>query len=99
MPRRIKIELPSRSFASKTEAREFFQRMLHSYAPGETVSDADAVDLEGLLLRHPDADSKIGEGIDHFEVMEAEFRSQCFMIVRTDGSFDDFSLHTCLDPS
>jgi hypothetical protein len=51
--------------------------------------------LASLLERHPEASEKIGSGIDHFEVQSADFASQCFRVVRTDGTWARFSCIRC----
>ena len=60
--------------------------MLNRYRPRQRVSDHDAADLAALLKRHSEYVEKVGVGIDHFEVMRAEFGTQCFRIVRIDGT-------------
>jgi hypothetical protein len=80
------------------DAWAFFSDMLHRYEPGDRVSDADAKLLAELLQRHPSAASKIGAGIDHFEVQEADYESQCFRVVRTDGTWERFSYQPCVAP-
>lgn len=97
MGRAIKVSMADREFRSMSAARKFLQGILHSYVPGDRVRDEDAVYLEALLMRHPEREQKVGEGIDHFEVIGAEFDTQCFAVFRTDGSYEDFSLHTCID--
>ena len=71
--------------------------MLRTYEIGQRVGKADAALLAELLKRHPDAALKIGAGIDHFEVLGADFDSQCFHVFRTDDTYEDFSLHSCVD--
>lgn len=70
--------------------------MLNRYRPSDTVSPADATDLAELLKRHSEYEAKLGGGIDHFEVMKAEYGTQCFRIVRLDGTSDDFSYPHCI---
>jgi hypothetical protein len=72
--------------------------MLNRYRVGERVTDADAVDLQSLLKLHTDAERKFGAGIDHFEVMDGGFGTQCFKVLRVDGSSDDFSYVHCITP-
>jgi hypothetical protein len=91
MPRKKPVILTTRSFASQKEATAFFRAMLNRYSPKQRVSDADAADLAALLKRHPGYKEKVGVGIDHFEVMSAEFNTQCFRLVRTNGTGEDFS--------
>ena len=97
MGKAIPINLGVRNFKTKTEARIFFQEMLASYQPGQKVKKSDCVILKELIKRHPESALKIGAGVDHFEVHGADFDSQCFHVYRTDGTFEDFSLHACVD--
>jgi len=97
MGRSIPVDLTIMRFKSRTAAREFFQIMLHRYQIGDRVTPEDQILLGELLRRHPEAPQKIGVGVDHFEVLGADFDTQCFHVFRTDGTFEDFSLHTCVD--
>lgn len=92
----LPLELGGMRFAKKGDALKFLQAMLQRYSPGERVSEDDAVILRDALLRHPDAAEKVGEGIDHFVVRSAEYRTQCFWAVRTDGTTDRFSYRSCV---
>ena len=90
------VILGDTTFKSESAARVFFQSMLRKYKPGDRVSSEDEVLLGHLIKRHPESHGKIGEGIDHFEVMSHTFNSQCFSVHRTDGSFEDFSYKWCI---
>ena len=96
MPRGNPVVLATRSFANRKDATAFFRTMLNRYRPKQRVSDADAADLAALLTRHSEYEEKVGVGIDHFEVMSAEFGTQCFRLVRTDGTGEDFSYPHCI---
>ena len=96
MPKGNPVVLETRSFSNQKEATAFFRAMLNRYRPKERVSDEDATDLAALLKRHSDYAGKIGVGIDHFEVMSAEFGTQCFRLVRTDGTGEGFSYPHCV---
>ncbi len=85
------VEIATQSFAKKGDAIEFFRAMLNRHKPGDRVSDADALNLAAVLERHPEYTMKVGKGIDHFEVMMTVHGSQCFCVVRVDGSKTDFS--------
>jgi hypothetical protein len=98
MARGQPVNLATRSFPTKGQAAAFFKSMLNRYRPGDRVADDDAADLRSLLDRHPESARKIGSGIDHFEVMAAEYDTQCFCVVRTDMTRDDFSYRQCLGP-
>ncbi|WP_225114892.1 MULTISPECIES: DCL family protein [unclassified Bradyrhizobium] len=90
------IKIATRQFTKKGDAVAFFRAMLNRYKPGERVSDEDGKDLAALLRRHPDAEDKIGPGIDHFEVMSADYNTQCFWVVRSDQTIERFSFVACL---
>jgi hypothetical protein len=97
MARGKPVVLDTRSFANQNEAKAFFKAMLNRYRPKQRVSDADAADLAALLKRHTEYKDKVGVGIDHFEVMSADFGTQCFRVVRADGTGDDFSYRHCIE--
>ena len=99
MPRAKPVVLDTRSFDSKKDATTFFKDMLNRYSPKQRVSEEDASHLSALLKRHSEYQEKVGIGISHFEVMSADFRTQCFRIVRTDGTGTDFSYHHCITGS
>lgn len=92
------VILSTRGFQNQKEATAFFKEMLYRYKPRERISDADSADLASLLKRHTDYDEKVGVGIDHFEVMNAEFGTRCFRLVRVDGTGEDFSYLHCIAP-
>ncbi len=98
MGRAKPVILATRAFAKQGDAWAFFANMLKRYTPGAKVLPADQADLAELLKRHPEAASKIGVGISHFEVQEADYDTQCFRIVRTDGTWEKFSYHVCVAP-
>lgn len=90
------VELATRSFDKQGDATTFFKAMLNRYRPGERVSDDDGLDVAALLERHTEYAMKVGCGVSHFEVVMTEHGTQCFRIVRTDGSGTDFSYPYCI---
>jgi hypothetical protein len=90
------VELATRSFDKQGDATLFFKTMLNRYRPGERVSDDDGLDVAALLERHTEYVTKVGWGVDHFEVVMTEHGTQCFRIVRVDGSGTDFSYPHCI---
>jgi hypothetical protein len=67
--------------------------------PGTTLDERATAFLTDLLAMHPDAEQKIGVGIDHFEIRKNRgFPSNGFYLVRVDGSETDFSYRKCLCP-
>lgn len=90
------IDLRVVTFASQGAATAHFRAMLGRYRPGDTVNKDDAVELSALLMRHPDYVEKLGSGVEHFEVIPAEYGTQCFQIVRSDLTSERFSYPACI---
>lgn len=89
--------LPSITFNSKTQAVEYFKKMLDRYRDGEELSQDDDVILFELLQRHPEAAEKIGEGVKCFYRSKSLIHpTSCFHIERIDGTATDFSYATCI---
>lgn len=89
------VKIGSLSFAKKGDADEFFKSMLYKYDLGDTVSADDAEHLISLLAMHPEADNKIGVGIESFSVRTADFGTRCFWVNRADGTAEKFSFKSC----
>lgn len=96
MARGIPIDLGTRRFANKSQATAYFKEMLNRYRVGDIVNDEDSVDLAQLLRFHEEYAVKVGGGIDRFEIMRADYNTQCFKIIRKDGSWIDFSYPHCI---
>jgi hypothetical protein len=63
------ISIGPHNFATKAGAIQHFREMLHRYAVGDTVTEADAADLRALLERHPIHEQKRGPGVAGFSVI------------------------------
>lgn len=96
MARGKPVELATRRFDNQSRAIEFFRGMLGRYKAGDRVSSDDAIDLSALLERHSEYPQKVGKGVNHFEVMATEQGTNCFRVVRIDGSGTDFSFRHCI---
>jgi hypothetical protein len=96
MGRSKPVDLATRSFDKQGNATEFFKAMLNRYRPGERVNDEHGLDVAALLERHTEYTAKVGCGVSHFQVMMTEHGTQCFRIIRTDGSGTDFSYPHCI---
>lgn len=97
MARGIPVDLGTQKFDNKGQATAYFKKMLNRYRVGDRVNEADSADLAQLLRFHDEYAEKVGVGIDHFEVMmPAGYTTQCFKIVRKDGSEIDFSYPHCI---
>lgn len=92
------VELANRTFDKRGDATTFFASMLQKYKPGDRVSDEDALDLGSLFERHREYVEKSGCGISHFEVQDGDYATQCFRVVRTDGTWARFSYPACIAP-
>lgn len=87
-------------FKTKDDVCQKIRDILHSYSMGSRVSEDDAKFLLDLLCNHPSADSKIGTGVEAFEIRQNPrfTKSRCFYLIRIDGSEEDFSYTKCLYP-
>lgn len=79
----------------------FVRMLLHSgkYGGGDRLSpEHEKTILARLLPHHPDAEKKIGCGVDYIKVdYHPEFEeSRCLFIVRKDGVAVDFSYWKCI---
>jgi len=97
MGKSIPVQIGIRTFGSKKAALAHFREMLNRYDVGDRVVADDAIDLSELLKRHSEYRKKLGVGVDHFEVLGADFGSRCFHVVRIDGSYEDFSYPYCVN--
>ena len=104
----IPVILPSFSWRSKKAALDDF-RLLHSGGPYkvyEQITDANHdLMLRELLDLHPDAEEKIGAGVNYFYVgktsdgdkFNVRPNATGIWIRRVDGSEVDFSYRTCIN--
>ena len=89
---------PSLPRGWKKRATELCRKIIAATPDGTTVTDP-AVEgfLAALLRRHPCADEKTGAGIAFFSTAtEQAYGTRHFLVVRTDGSFTDFSFLACV---
>lgn len=95
-----RVDLPSISFLSQKKAIEFFSNMLNRYIDGQEVNSDDHEILYELLLRHAEANEKIGNGIKRFYRKKSQdYPTSCFHLERLDGSSTDFSYKDCISRS
>lgn len=95
----MKYNLAGFEFATKTALKAEVQRILHSYPsspPDNILKGNDSTLIIALVGLHPNADEKIGVGIDYIFVLIIEYGTPGFMIRRVDGSITDFSYLKCL---
>lgn len=92
-----------KNWSKKGDAEKHFTEMLHRYEVGDRVTSAeDHSDLLALVTAYDNAapewnGAKTGLGVDHFvkdyddEIGRTQFNSQCFFVVRLDGTRAHFS--------
>ena len=92
------LKIGSWHFKTKSEAMKWFGFILNDSKVGSSCSGEKMADMIHLIKRHPDADRKIGCGIDRFEIRENPvFKNQkTFYLIRTDGTETDFSFRICV---
>lgn len=98
---RSPLQISARSFASRTEAKDFARSIMARYRVGEIITAFDDLFLRDLVAIHPKAHQKIGCGIAHFttQIDSVWRKTRHFVLVRSDGTETDFSFHTCIDGS
>jgi len=90
------VLLPHISFESEAKALEHFRKILNSYKLGETLKGQDYKDVEALVYNHPRYQDKIKGGIKQIVVKSDMYGGQCFHILRTDNTFENFSYLKCI---
>ncbi|XP_062074186.1 DNA-directed RNA polymerase IV subunit 1 isoform X2 [Humulus lupulus] len=74
------------------------QSILKKYEIDERLNDLDKSTLMFALHFHPERDLKIGVGAQDIKVAyhKEHENSRCFMLVRVDGTVEDFSYRKCI---
>jgi len=93
----MKITIGSTEFRTKKAAGDAIREILYSYRPGMTVNSENSGFLMDVLRCHPEAEAKIGAGVESFQV-QRNYATVGFWITRIDGSRTDFSFIACLSP-
>lgn len=96
MARAQAVQIGETIFAKKGDALTYLKEMLNRYKLNERVSELDSDFLKEALKNHPEYKEKIGVGIDHFEVRSGDYGTQCFWIIRSDGTAERFSYKVCV---
>jgi hypothetical protein len=96
--KRTPIIIDGWTFTTKAAVREHCRNIVKSYLDGALVSADDDLFLRALISRHPDADQKTGPGILGFTVATDPIwhKTRGFVLLRTDGTFTDFSYYQCI---
>ncbi|PKI53122.1 DNA-directed RNA polymerase IV subunit 1 isoform X2 [Punica granatum] len=74
------------------------RNILYKYPINHRVGDRDSSLLMMALYFHPNRDQKIGSGAKEIKVGHHSKHkdSRCFILVRNDGTIEDFSYHKCV---
>ena len=84
-------------YSSKQELLSRLKRYLATAPTGRVTHPAAVQTLHLLIAQHPDAERKIGPGIDHFRVARnALGAGQGLWLVRRDGTQASFSYKRCI---
>ncbi|XP_057977974.1 DNA-directed RNA polymerase IV subunit 1 isoform X2 [Malania oleifera] len=90
-----------RSFISLNDIQRLshtLKGILHKYPINHSLSEMDKSTLMMALYFHPQRDDKIGIGAQDVKIgYHSEHQNaRCFLLVRTDGTVEDFSYHKCV---
>ncbi|XP_038905038.1 DNA-directed RNA polymerase IV subunit 1 isoform X1 [Benincasa hispida] len=72
--------------------------ILHKYSLNERLNEVDKSTLMMALYFHPHRDEKIGVGAQDIKVgSHSKYQNtRCFVLIRSDGTTEDFSYHKCV---
>lgn len=89
--------LGGKRFETTTAVSDYARIILHRALPGFALEGEDAAFVADLFSHHPEARRKAGPGISFFYVgIMPAWGTRNFLVCRTDGSFDKFSVKKCV---
>ena len=93
------VKLGPKSFAAPEEMIKYFSWILNNMTVNQDMNDYELMVVEACLRdAHPEADKKIGCGVKTFQIRNhPEHDTRCYMVLRTDGSCEDFSYRKCVE--
>lgn len=74
------------------------RQILNGRLLGAPIEGDDDRFLRDLIALHPEAEAKIGCGVERFEVRGNEWNGRTFWLIRHDGTATDFSFIKALSP-
>jgi hypothetical protein len=85
------------TFDTGDDVMRYFGALRNELTLDQNMNEYEAATTEALLrLGHEDAAKKFGSGLRAFQVRNHPVHNtRCFMIVRTDGTMEDFSYRKC----
>lgn len=98
------VNLTSRKFRTKTEAKDEFKKILNSYKDGDALSSADAgLVIELIETYYHSPAEKIGVGVKSVfrnlapEDVDPTRSTSCFWIEHSDGTKVNFGADKCIN--
>ncbi|CAN6462536.1 unnamed protein product [Victoria cruziana] len=93
------VKLGPKAFSSSVEMLNYFYKFLHFWPLNVDVNKYEYMIFLDLLKNgSSEADKKMGSGVQSFQIrVHPVWRSRCFFVMRTDGTFDDFSYRKSID--
>jgi len=93
--------IANKTFKSKNAIKKHItDNILYSYKYHQSISQKHFDFMVDVILMHPESGKKIGTGIANIHVRQnTEFgkTSNGFWIKRTDGTFAEIGIHSCID--
>jgi len=83
-------------YSSKQVLLDRVKHFLQRTPPGPVTHEIAIHKLRLLVALHPDAERKVGAGIESFKIVRNEGSGQGIHFVRVDGTEDTFSYHKCI---
>lgn len=91
------VEVGPLTFPSKKAAEDHYRAIRDAHKDGGMIPEPHATQLHWLLDRHPEAAEKRGAGVAGFRVRKAMGGTECFWVIRVDGTTTDISFRYCID--
>ncbi|KAK4744488.1 hypothetical protein SAY87_010800 [Trapa incisa] len=94
-----RVKIGGKEFESSVEMFDYFIRFLRAWPLNISVNKYEHMMLLELIKKgHADPEKKIGSGVKAFQIRShPHYRSNCFFLLREDGSVEDFSFRKCVD--
>lgn len=97
MPKKKPYVVNGKEFRTLNDIRGYIRTVRDSYPDNVYIGVDDLAFMLSLLLRHENADNKIGCGVHAMYVKTDEvYKNRGFWLVREDGTETDFSFEKCL---
>ena len=101
MAKRQIYQVAGETFPTKKALTERVRGIVAAYPDGAELSPAELGFMVDLLENHPQAETKIGAGVERITVIRNPIytHTRGFYLYRVDGSGTDFSWVECLTPT